>query len=137
MSSRIIPRNLIWVVLNSFLPWNSMWSGIFGTLLLADLKIVNEDLSALRVSLLALNQDVNWDMMFFAVEIISSILSLWKNIEVSSANILTLPNGQQAERSLINMRKSRVPKTEPWGTLQEIERVWDLLFQYEHIVCGH
>ena len=37
-----------------------MWSGIFGTLFLADLKIVNEDLSALSVSLLELNQDVNY-----------------------------------------------------------------------------
>ena len=47
---------------------------------------------------------------------------------VSSANILTLPDEQQIGRSLINMRKSSGPRTEPWGTPHDTERVSDLHF---------
>ena len=47
---------------------------------------------------------------------------------VSSANILTLPEGQHVDRSLMNNRKSSGPKTEPWGTPHETDLVWDLFF---------
>ena len=46
---------------------------------------------------------------------------------VSSAKILTLPEGQHAARSLMNNRKSSGPNTEPCGTPHVTERVMDLL----------
>ena len=59
---------------------------------LADLKILKEDLSALSVSLLELNHDVNLVMKFLAVKMIYFILSLWKNLIVSSVNSRNLSN---------------------------------------------
>ena len=47
---------------------------------------------------------------------------------VSSANILTLPEGQHAGRSLMNNRKSSGPRTEPWGTPHDMDLVCNLLF---------
>ena len=93
-----------------------------------DLKIVKDDLSAFRVSLLALNHDVSWVIMILALLIMFSIVSLWKNMVVSSANILTLPDGQLIGRSLINKRKRSGPRTEPCGTPHDTDRVSDLLF---------
>ena len=46
---------------------------------------------------------------------------------VSSAKILTLPEGQHIGKSLINNRKSSGPRTEPWGTPQDMDLVVDLL----------
>ena len=46
---------------------------------------------------------------------------------VSSAKILTLPEGQHVGKSLINNRKSSGPRTEPWGTPHDIDLVADLL----------
>ena len=56
---------------------------------------------------------------------------------VSSANILTLPEGQHVDRSLMNNRKSSGPKTEPWGTPHETDLVWDFFSLSEHIVYDH
>ena len=105
-----------------------MCSGRFCILFLLDLKIVNEDLSEFKVSLLALNQDDNWVIMILAISIMLTILSLWKNMVVSSANILTLPEGQQVGRSLINRRKSSGPGIDPCGTPHDTERISDLFF---------
>ena len=122
-SSSVIPRNFIWVVLFSCLSRKAIWSGRFCTFFLLDLKIVKEDLSAFKVSLLALNHDDNWVIMILAISIMLSILSLWKNMVVSSEHILTLPEGKHVERSLMNDRKSSGPKTEPWGTSNDTDLV--------------
>ena len=45
--------------------------------------------------------------MFLAVDTRTLISSQWKNILVSSAKILTLPNGQQFGRSLMNKIKKK------------------------------
>ena len=56
--------------------------------------------------------------------LISSLLiNLFKSLShskmvVSSAKILTLPEGQHIGKSLINNRKSSGPRTESWGTSQ-------------------
>ena len=50
-----------------------------------------------------------------------------KKMVVSSAKILTLPDGQHIGKSLINNRKSSGPRTEPWGTPQDTDLVVDLL----------
>ena len=91
-----------------------------------DLKIVKDDLSALRVSLFALNQFVSCVIMILPLDIMSFMLLLWKKIVVSSAKSLVLPSGQQIGRSLIKRRKRSGPKTEPCGTPQDIGRVFDL-----------
>ena len=91
------------------------------------LKIVKEDLSVLRVNLLAENQECSSVIIILAFSISSSIELQWKNTFVSSAKILTLPVGQQLGRSLINKRKNRGPRTEPCGTPQDTVLVFDLL----------
>ena len=55
------------------------------------LKIVKEDLSVLKVNLLAENQECSSVIIILAVSISSSIELQWKNTFVSSAKILTLP----------------------------------------------
>ena len=90
--------------------------------------MVKVDLSAFNVSLFALSQFVNWVIIILPVLMISLILSLWKNIVVSSAKSLTLPSGQHLCRSLINNIKNRGPRTEPWGTPQEMGCNYDLDF---------
>ena len=127
-SSRITPRNLLWDVLFICCPLKTMESGRLRINFLLDLKIVKEDLSELRVNLLALNQVVNCNIMFFPLKFMSLMLLQWKNIVVSSAKSLTLPSGQQLGKSLINKRKNNGPRTEPWGTPWDIERIWDLQF---------
>ena len=127
-SSRVTPRNLLWDVLFICCPLKTMESGRLRINFLLDLKIVKEDLSELRVNLLALNQVVNCNIMFFPLKFMSLMLLQWKNIVVSSAKSLTLPSGQQLGKSLINKRKNNGPRTEPWGTPWDIERIWDLQF---------
>ena len=51
-------------------------------------------------------------IIIFAVDLRTSMLSQWKKILVSSANILTLPKGQQFDKSLINRIKNKGPSTE-------------------------
>ena len=104
-SSRITPRNLLCDVLFICWPLNSMESGKLRINFLLDLKIVKEDLSELRVNLLALNQVVNCNIMFFPLKFMSLMLLQWKNIVVSSAKSLTLPSGQQLGKLLMNKRK--------------------------------
>ena len=91
-----------------------------------DLNIVKDDLSAMRVSLLALNQYVSCVIMIFPLDTISLMLLLWKKIVVSSAKSLVLPSGQHLGKSFIKRRKRRGPRTEPCGTPQDIGRVFDL-----------
>ena len=45
---------------------------------------------------------------------------------VSSANILTLPEGQHLGRSLIKSKKNKGPRTDPWGTPHVMGLVFDL-----------
>ena len=103
----------MWVDLFKSLFWNSIWSGRFRDLFPLDLKIVNDDLSVFNVNLLALNQDDNWFIMILAVSIMFSIDLLWKKMVVSSAKILTLPEGQHINKSLNNNRKSSGSSTKP------------------------
>ena len=56
---------------------------------------------------------------------------------VSSANILTLPEGQHIDRSLMNSRKSSGPKTELWGTPHDADLVSTYFSLFEHIVYNH
>ena len=87
---------------------------------LLDLKIVKDDFSEFRVSLLALNQLVSCVIIILPFDLILSIELLWKNIVVSSAKSLVLPSGQQFGKSLINKIKNSGPSTEPCGTPQVI-----------------
>ena len=75
-SSRVMPRNLLCVDLLIFWPRNSILSGILWIIFLLDLKIVKEDLSAFRVSLLALSHVVNCVIIILPVAVISVILFL-------------------------------------------------------------
>ena len=115
-SSMITPRNLMCEVLQISWLWNLILSGWLVMFFWLDLNIVNEDLSAFRVSLLALNQFVKWVIIIFVVETISFMLLLWKKIVVSSAKSLVFPSGQHFGKSLIKIRKRRGPSTDPWGT---------------------
>ena len=65
--------------------------------------------------------------MILAVSIMFSIESLRKKMVVSSAKILTLPDGQHIGKSLINNRKISGPRTEHWGTQQNTDLVVDFL----------
>ena len=97
-----------------------MCSGTLGIIFLLDLNNVNDDLSAFKVNLFAVNQFVRSVMIVLPVEITSSIEFVWKKIVVSSAKSLTLPLVQHLGKSLMNNRKNRGPRTDPCGTPHDI-----------------
>ena len=99
---------------------------MFGITFLLDLKRVNDDLSAFRVNLFAVNQFVSWVIIAFPVEITSPIEFVWKKIVVSSAKSLTLPLVHPLGKSFMNNRKNRGPRTDPCGTPHDMGRVFDL-----------
>ena len=127
-SSRVMPRNLLCVDLLIFWPRNSILSGKLWIIFLFDLKIVNEDLSAFRVNLLALSHVFSWVIIFLPVAIMSVILFLWKKIVVSSANSLTFPSGQHLYKSFMKSMKNKGPRTEPCGTPHVMGLSFDLEF---------
>ena len=93
--------------------WNLSDSGKFGIIFLLDLKIVKVDLSVFNVILLELNHVLRAVIILFPFEISSSMFLQWKKTLVSSTKILKLPSGLQLGKSLMKMRKSRGPSTEP------------------------
>ena len=112
-SSRIRPRNLIVGVLLISMLRNLSEFGRLGIIFLLDLKIVKVDLSVLSVILFAENQVFKAFIINLPVEISSSILLQWKKIFVSSAKILKLPRGEQFGRSLMKIKNSKGPSTDP------------------------
>ena len=82
------------------------------------LKIVKEDLSVLRVNLLAENQECSSVIIILAVSISSSIELQWKNTFVSSAKILKSPSLHELAISSMYIMKSKGPSTDPCETQQ-------------------
>ena len=82
---------------------------------------MKQDLSVLRVSLLAENHLFILDIIFCEISIICLILSPVIKILVSSANILISPNLQQFTKSLIYIKNKRGPKTDPYDTPHVID----------------
>ena len=125
-SSRVKPKYCIESDLVISESLNLILSGRLFSFDLVDLKMINEDFFAFKVSLFAINHLFICSMMTWPLLEISSAFLALNNTLVSSANILVLPEGQQFGMSLMYIRNNRGPRTDPWGTPQVMDLYDDL-----------
>ena len=89
-------------------------------------KSINLDLMMLSVSLFVISHSYTFLSSLFASDCKCDMSLDSKLRKVSSANRVT-ENLVALGRSLINIRKSRGPKTEPWGTPISIKSTFILI----------
>ena len=96
---------------------------------------MNCDLEELRVSLLADNHNVNLASSAFNIWVSSTKSFLSRKTLVSSANKIANTVSETFDRSLMQSKKNRGPRTEHWGNPHVIGFCFELLLLIEIYCC--